>query len=175
MQHYCLIPPIPLGVEKKMCSVYSDDLRRQCEDRNQKKINGNITHNHCPPRDEWGHKMRKKKDKTVRISFVNVNGIGSYRGHAKSEGIRSYIKEQEVDVMGLAETNVNWGKVRAKDSIWDRTKMWAQNRRIGVSYNTTQKINTTVQQGGTVTVAVQDMAHRVKQCGYDKSGLGRWS
>ena len=59
----------------------------------------------------WGHKQKKKKEKIVRISFVNVNGIGAYKGHNKSKGIRQYTQQMEVDVMGLAETNVNWGKV----------------------------------------------------------------
>ena len=51
----------------------------------------------------------------------------------------------EVDVMGLAETNVNWGKVRSKDTLWDRTKSWAENRRIGVSFNTRQTLVTPYQ------------------------------
>ena len=111
----------------------------------------------------------------MRISFVNVNGIGSYRGHKKSKGIRHYIQQMEIDVMGLAETNVNWGKVRSKDTLWDRTKSWAENRRIGVSFNTRQTLVTPYQQGGTATIAFNDMAHRYKQSGFDSSGLGRWS
>ena len=35
----------------------------------------------------WGHKQKEKKEKIVRISFVNVNRMGSYRGHKKSKGI----------------------------------------------------------------------------------------
>ena len=81
----------------------------------------------------------------------------------------------EVDVMGIAETNVNWGKVRSKDTLWDQTKLWAENRRLGVLFNTRQTLVTPYQQGGTATIAFNDMAHRYKRSGFDTSGLGRWS
>ena len=119
--------------------------------------------------------MKEKEKKTVRISFVNVNGIGSKAKSSKSEDIRQYMVENDVDVMGLAETNVNWGKVRNKDTLWDRTKQWFSNRRIGVAYNTHQKLSTNFQPGGTATLATNDIAHRFKRSGFDESGLGRWS
>ena len=119
--------------------------------------------------------MKKKGNKHVRISFVNVNGIGSFARHEKSEGVRRYIVDNSVDVMGIAETNVNWMKVKNKDTLWDRTKAWAPDRRLGVSYNLHQRIPSKAQPGGTATIAVNDMAHRYKECGYDPSGLGRWS
>ena len=131
--------------------------------------------NRRPPKDTWGHKMKKKAHKKIRVSFVNVNGIGSFAKHEKSEGIRRHMVEKEVDIMGLAETNVNWKKVRNKDTLWDRTKEWVPDRRIGVSYNLHQRVQSKAQPGGTATIAVNDMAQRYKGSGYDESGVGRWS
>ena len=168
--------PIPKGAApRRMCDDSTNISRRrreECETRSKETIQ---TLNHRPPRDEWGHTMKEKEKKTVRISFVNVNGIGSKAKSSKSEDIRQYMVENDVDVMGLAETNVNWGKVRNKDTLWDRTKQWFSNRRIGVAYNTHQKLSTNFQPGGTATLATNDIAHRFKRSGFDESGLGRWS
>ena len=77
--------------------------------------------------------------------------------------------------MGIAETNVNWGKVRSKDTLWDQTKSWAENQRLGVSFNTRQTFIIPYQQGSTATIAFNHIAHRYKQSGFDASGLGCWS
>ena len=163
-------PNYPQGTAPdSMCNDHVISPRRQCEGKEAESIN------HCPPRDEWGHKLVKKKEKTIRISFVNINGIGVRAKSEKSEDIRRFMVEKKVDVMGLAETNVNWGCVEGKDTLWDRTKQWAETRRIGVAYNTNQLLNRKHQQGGTATIATNDIAHRYKKCGADPSGLGRWS
>lgn len=73
------------------------------------------------------------------------------------------------------ETNVHWGKVHAYHTLWDRTKRWAQNRQLGVAYNTHQRLLTTDQSGGTATMAFNNMAHRSQSTGHDKKELGRWS
>jgi hypothetical protein len=62
--------------------------------------------------------MNKKKKNTTRICFVNVNGIGCSKSSSKSEEIRHFMDKKEVDVMGLVETNVNWAKLRNKDTLW---------------------------------------------------------
>ena len=159
-----------------MCSLNNSPPRlRREEGRSNLITENNPSLNRRYGRDTWGNKLKKKESKKIRISFVNVNGIGSFARHDKSEGIRQYIVDNTVDIMGIAETNVNWMKVRNCDTLWDRTKAWVPDRRIGVSYNLHQRIPTKVQPGGTATLAVNDMAHRFKKSGYDESGLGRWS
>ena len=51
--------------------------------------------------DHWGDKLHKKAAKHIRISFVNVNGIGAMAKNEKSEDIRRYMVKEKVDVMGL--------------------------------------------------------------------------
>ena len=89
-----------------MCSLHLKSPRWQCEGMESKSYNMVDPYNHCLPRDEWGHKLVKKKKKTIRISFVNINGIGAEAKSPKSKGIRQYMVEKKVDIMGLAETNV---------------------------------------------------------------------
>ena len=113
-------------VPTPMCSTNENYPRRRREGssmRNDTEVAQSL--NRRPPQDHWGHKMKKKKNKMIRIAFVNVNGIGMYAKDERSEDIRQFIKDKQVDVMGVAETNVHWGRVHACHAIWDRTKRWA--------------------------------------------------
>ena len=131
--------------------------------------------NRRKPKEYWGDKQTKKGEKSVRVSFVNINGIGPWAKSEKSEDIRKYMDTAKVDVMGISEVGVNWSKVHNVHTIWERTKRWFHTRRIGVSYNTTEAISGRLQQGGTATIVTNEVAHRVKTTGFDESGLGRWS
>ena len=84
--------------------------------------------------------------------------------------------ECSVDVMGLVETNVNWSKLRARDTLWDRTKTWFEHRAIPVAYNTKDGVSASKrQQGGTATLLKYKIAYKLKDTGFDPSGLGRWA
>ena len=105
-------------VPNQMISTQENSPCRQREGssrQNDKKI----THpsNRRPPRDHWGHIMRKKKEKMIRIVFVNINRIGLYARDPKSEDLRQFIQEKQIDVMGIVETNVHWGKVHAYHTL----------------------------------------------------------
>ena len=127
--------------------------------------------------DYWGHKLVTKASNTTRILAINVNGIGVKHKNEKSEALRRWITENEVDVTCISETNVNWAKVRTYHTLWERTRTWFEHRIIGVSYNTCQKIQgrSRKQQGGTATLLKDDIAHRHRDNGFDMTGLGRWS
>ena len=106
---------------------------------------------------------------------MNTNGIGMYARDGRSEDIRRFIQEKDIDVMGIAETNVHWGKVHACHTLWDRTKRWAPNRRLGVLYNVHQRLPSAHQPGGTATLVTNDLAHRFNSLGQDHKEIGRWS
>ena len=164
-----------MGVAPRMmCSTLQNTPRRRREECNQGHTETQSL-NRRQPKDEWGDIMTSKANKTVRISFVNVNGIGTMEKSDKSEDIRRYMTNNKVDVMGLAETNVNWGKIQTRHTLWDRTKRWFEHRRIAVSYNTKDTLSKKYQPGGTATLVTNEVAHRVKESGFDVSGLGRWS
>ena len=120
--------------------------------------------------------MIAKKENHTRVCFVNVNGIGVSKKSSKSEDIRVFMSQNKIDVMGLAETNVNWSKVANSNTLWERTKTWFETRKISVAYNTHDKLGKRrQQQGGTATIAQSKVSHRHKDNGFDSSGLGRWS
>ena len=127
-------------------------------------------------REYWGNKLSKKEPGTVRLLLNNMNGIGAYRGGMKDEAMRQFIMEHDIDIVCLTEPNVNWGKVKKKDSWYDRTGTWFESRRLAVAYNKSRgRLARRDQYGGTMTMARDRISHRAVQSGYDFSGLGRWS
>ena len=120
--------------------------------------------------------MAKKKANTTRICAINVNGIGVSSKSEKSQALRRWMDDKKVDVICISETNVNWSRVRTKDTFWERTKGWFEHRVLGVSYNVHDKEHSKrKQQGGTITMLRDKIAHRQRDNGFDKSGLGRCS
>ena len=125
--------------------------------------------------DWWGHQIRGKKRKSVRLSFVNINSIGLTNKAVKNEDLRQFMELEDVDIMGVAEVNVHWDKVEPKDTIWERTDGWFEHKRLGVSYNKTDANASRSQPGGTITLARNAIVLNTSEDGADKSGLGRWS
>ena len=159
-----------------MCNTNKNATRQRREEHTREnETRENNPLNRRYPRDYWGHKLKQKGKKTVRISCVNINGIGWRAKSEKSEDIRRYMEDHQVDVMGLCELGVNWGKVHNAHTLWERTKKWFPSRRVGVAYNTTERISSRVQQGGTATLVVNEVSHRCTEVGFDDTGLGRWS
>ena len=131
---------------------------------------------HDNSQEYYGDKLAKKSKNTVRVVLNNVNSIGLYANGIKDELIREFMCKWDVDILGLTEANVHWGKVKKKDNWYERTESWFESRRLAVAYNTTSgQLAKRGQYGGTITMARDDISHRAVQSGYDASGLGRWS
>ena len=77
--------------------------------------------------------------------------------------------------MCMAEMGVHWPSIPSEDRIWERTSSWFDDRRLAVSYNSKDTMVRRTQYGGTAIMAINAMANKVYKCGYDNSGLGRWS
>ena len=92
---------------------------------------------HDNSQEYYGDKLAKKSKNTVRVVLNNVNSIGLYANGIKDELIREFMCERDVDIMGLTETNVHWGKVKKRDNWYERTESWFEARRLAVAYNTT--------------------------------------
>ena len=117
--------------------------------------------------------MCKKNSKHCRILFQNPGGIGVTPG-VKFELWKEYIKENKVDIAGLAEVNVNWKKVRDADRLGDRLKGWFESQRVVSAYNKGERSEERGQVGGTGVVVTNKLSYCVSQTGQDPRGLGRW-
>lgn len=140
---------------------------RQCQqDKNEGIFEGS----------HWGDSINSgRTSNSIRCSFVNINGIGMKRNNYKSNTIKQYMIEHNVDVMGLAELGVNWKTNSQQDSIWERTLRWFQNMRLSVGYNKRDKFTQRSQPGGTAVLTQDRIALGICKNGSDERNLGRWT
>ena len=128
----------------------------------------------------FGHHLRKKDCNSIRILFQNIGGLGDLYKDKEPEKLvrlKKFLIKQEIDVVGIAETNTDWRTLPMENNLWNRTSSWFQSRRISVSHN--DKVAPTTgryfQVGGTATILIDEMASRPLQPGNDTKGYGRWS
>ena len=122
-----------------------------------------------------GDKLRDKQDKTIRIGFININGLPKYKSSAKYDSIHQSIKACEIDILGIAESNRCWHKM-LPDNTWQTiSKEWWKDSKSCIAYNLQDLDSKIYQPGGTITVAIEGLCHRVRESGVDDRKLGRWS
>lgn len=84
-----------------------------------------------------------------------------------------YLPENEVDIMGFAETNIHWNPTHIKSAQQNTIGYYKKN-----STSTSSSIDTNAsyhQQGGTATIITNNHVGRTVSTFNDSTGLGRWS
>ena len=87
---------------------------------------------------EFGDKCVTKQKGSIRFMFQNVNGLGYSHDSVKSNSIRNMLFKHEVDIMAMAETNVNWSKLRRQNTLTHTARRWYQSSKVVISYNQRQ-------------------------------------
>ena len=124
----------------------------------------------------YGDTCGTKNKQTIRIMFQNVNGFGYTTDSVISQSIRSLMVRKRVDIMALAEMNINWGKVSRTNTLPHVCRNWFETSKATVSYNQHEKRKKNKHQpGGTAIVSIDDMALRHHKHEYDKKKMGRWA
>ena len=119
--------------------------------------------------------LRKKKD-NIRVMFQNVNGFGYTSKSAKSIGVRNLMFNKGIDIMAMAELNLNWGKMKRKCTLPQVCRKWFRTSKTVVAYNQHERRKRNVHQpGGTAVVAKGEMALRSGEALFDDKRLGRWA
>jgi len=131
--------------------------------------------NHDSDDQHLGDPYQQKQSEVVRIWYTNPCGIGLNHNNSKSHGSFQFMKSKsKADIIGLAETNVNWTKLSNSNSLYSRVKsMWREFKTI-TSHNFTENMGK-CQRGGTCMFTVAQISHRMSKSGKDKRGLGRWT
>jgi hypothetical protein len=87
--------------------------------------------------ERFGHNIPKKSSNILRIGFQHIGGFSTSSKTLKDDTIRGGITTWEFDIMGLAETNVDWRLVKEDDKLHYWTKEWWEALHISHSNNTT--------------------------------------
>ena len=126
----------------------------------------------------FGDECKIKNKENIRIMFQNVNGFGYSNQSVKTLSVRNLMYRNEVDLMAMAETNLNWGKMRRPNTLPQVARRWFQTTKTVISYNQHEKKKRKKkfhQPGGTAIISKGEMALRVKQKSYDNKRMGRWA
>ena len=80
--------------------------------------------------------MKLKMKDTIRIGFLNINGIPNSNHDAKNSDLREAINKGQFDCIGLAEVNRNWNKIPLQHKWHNRISSWWESSKSITSFNT---------------------------------------
>ena len=122
----------------------------------------------------WGHKLRRKDDRNIRICFHNTNGLPLINNHHKNEDIYNFLQTNDIDTFGISEVNVNWNRLPIDQRWPERTMSWFQKSRTTFAYLAKDKLADRFQRGGTGIMNIGGMTRRFIERGWDNMDMGRW-
>lgn len=118
--------------------------------------------------------QKPPKKSTYRLAFQNINGLEGSQSSSKKEELKQLIATYGIDVLGMAEVNINWTNVPSSKRF-AQTHNWWDMATSSLSYNLHDDRTTKYQAGGTCTLMIGSLASRRIHAGTDPRGLGRWS
>ena len=68
--------------------------------------------------------MERDNDTTLRIEFLNINGIPPQNSHTKNNSLFTAIADHYLDIIGMTETNLCWTKLQSSQRWRHRTVGW---------------------------------------------------
>jgi hypothetical protein len=80
----------------------------------------------------------------------------------------------ELDILGMAETNMDWRLVEEEKKLYKRTRGWWESMHFSYAYNITSPPILRQQWGGTALFSINKDAHIVVEKGINESKQGRW-
>ena len=126
--------------------------------------------------DRHGTSNLTKDEGILRLTFQNVNGLGFDDEQVKLQRLYNFMSHHKVDMMGIAEVNINWRKMGSRESLWDRTRGWFEGINVNCSYNINElPISTRFQPGGVASLTTNRLAYKISEKGVDTTKLGRWA
>ena len=122
-----------------------------------------------------GDKMIFLDPNHIRIFYIDINGLKLGQGGHSLLQLCLTLKEKDVEIVCLTETNVHWTRAHVyhkfrqtlKDT-WPKHKISFCTSEVDITWNSDCK------PGGTVMFTLDNVASAVLQKGQDSSGMGRW-
>lgn len=119
----------------------------------------------------WGEYPKEKSE--CRILFQNTNGISPSSKFAKAHMISMEAVTKSVDILCLAECNLDWKHKNTENTCTTIFKKYWTQTKISCN-NSTERFGKMYQPGGVCMIVGEKWANQSKP-GQDNSGLGRWT
>jgi hypothetical protein len=78
---------------------------------------------------------RINNESTLRIGFININGLLSRTEHPKNKQLYNSIETKQISILGLVELNKCWHLLPDKDRWKDGTRGWWESSHSSLGYN----------------------------------------
>jgi hypothetical protein len=121
----------------------------------------------------YGDVMHQNQTGLSRFYFINPNGISHHRGFLDFYEILQSLKDNEIDVFGFSETNLDVRQPEVRKQIEEITPAFYGTSLLASSRSKISS-HTPYKPGGTITGISNELCGRFQTSGSDKSGLGRW-
>jgi hypothetical protein len=120
----------------------------------------------------WGDTIQKKHPNHTRVFFQNINGL-STKDFSKWLTSLEWLRENEVDLTGIAEPCINTSDPHVKTSYSSKINIYQQRSYIKFSPNTNPS-DSRYQPGGSLMMCSEPWRSRIVQTIIDKRKWGRF-
>ena len=111
---------------------------------------------------------------SIRLLFANIHGISANAAHPKNSMIKTAITNSGASIIGFAETNISWNKLRGYNRWEERSLGWWEDMNSITNNNTMEKPKKFYQPGGNMMITRGQAKYRIVKKGTDPSNMGRW-
>jgi predicted extracellular nuclease len=85
----------------------------------------------------WGDTLKNKAVSTFRYSFANINGLPAAAHKEKHDRITTSLEKTKIDMLGMAEININFKQTGPTNQWKDRFKKLRTNSHCSTNIHTT--------------------------------------
>ena len=128
-----------------------------------------------PDGSPWGDTMSRKSSTSLHIGFQNPDGFPLDIRASKNQVIHEFLEQHKFDCCGFYEVNVCWKLLSQSAQLHERTRGWFEDIHLSIAHHRSPKIMSAAQVGGAMVWTLNQTVPRVRQCGSDPTGLGRWA
>ena len=117
----------------------------------------------------WGDLPEEKHQSDCRIAFQNINGLSQYHIKIQGNELAQKIHKLQADIVGLAETNLNWQFKNTKQQAKMSLNL-PDTKTMLVTSNLQKLTKTAYQPGGTACLLRDPWTGRIKSTTTDHLG-----
>ena len=118
--------------------------------------------------------ISSKNKEVIQYAFQNIRGFGTHEKHERALQIKQFIDNNHIDIMGMAEVNVNWRNLRQKNTLEQIGRKWYEHTRTMASFNSHNRQKGYSLPGGVASISTGPLSLRATERTHDKRHLGRW-
>jgi len=122
----------------------------------------------------FGDLISKKEENVLSAGFSNIGGLKAEINNHTDDLLQSGFTALDFDVIGWAETNLDWRMIPEQHKLYSRLNDWWETTHISFAHNCTSPPKRRQQWEGTALISNNKAAHRIIGIGFDSSHLGRW-